>query len=295
MPTIAQIKGLINQRDSLITAIISLLEDRIDIAQRSLLDLVITGLVDGLDKEDDIIKNTAANRSRMLLMERIFNQFAKEKGLEVVAAVADGVNKILNFNAEYFSFVSEDVKLAPINDQVKSTVQDWLGLTSRNTVSKGGYLDSLVKDETAKQQIKELLLNATITQKGFYETRQNLKNLVTGTSDKVGLIQSRYSQVVYDQISRIDRTINKMYADKLKLSYFIYSGGLVKDSRPFCIKRNGKVFTTDEVTEFDPPAEGQSVPIGYDPFLQCGGYNCRHHLNPVLKTIAVALRPDLAE
>jgi hypothetical protein len=68
---------------------------------------------------------------------------------------------------------------------------------------------------------------------------------------------------------------------------WLYSGGLVKDSRPFCVARAGKIYTTAEVLAW--PRQEKYKWAGMIPgtnesniFAYAGGYRCRHILAPVL-------------
>ena len=68
---------------------------------------------------------------------------------------------------------------------------------------------------------------------------------------------------------------------------WLYLGGLVKDSRPFCVARAGKEFTTEEVLAW-PAEEGYQWDGMINPtdesniFTNLGGWACRHILSPVI-------------
>jgi len=68
---------------------------------------------------------------------------------------------------------------------------------------------------------------------------------------------------------------------------WLYSGGLVKDSRKFCRDRVGRIFTTAEVLAW-PKQEGyqwDGMIAGTNEsniFAYIGGWSCRHALAPVL-------------
>ncbi len=119
-------------------------------------------------------------------------------------------------------------------------------------------------------------------------------------------MQRLYEQS-YDDLNRADRVLQGMAADRLGLKAYIYQGGLIKSSRPFCVVRNGKCFADFEVAAFGTKADkfggytnkadglfsGKSEP--YEPLADAGGYNCRHGLHAVPNVVALRMRPDLAE
>lgn len=79
-----------------------------------------------------------------------------------------------------------------------------------------------------------------------------------------------------------ERGLSIKKATDLDLKYFIYEGGLIKTSRPFCVEKAGKIFTMQDLKSWD---NGQKLPV--IPYL--GGYNCRHHINWISDELAKSL------
>ena len=72
-------------------------------------------------------------------------------------------------------------------------------------------------------------------------------------------------------------TAQYIYARKHGYDKFLYVGGLVDDSRDFCIERAGHEFTYEQGKEWDDmwwKGKIEGIPF----FIQIGGYNCGHHL-----------------
>jgi hypothetical protein len=67
------------------------------------------------------------------------------------------------------------------------------------------------------------------------------------------------------------------YAKKFKYTKFRYEGGLIKDSRDFCIERDGNEFFIEQGKEWNELDWAGKMP-GVDFFVQVGGYFCRHWL-----------------
>jgi|ERR1044072_290120 hypothetical protein len=286
-----KVKKMASDRTALVNSLLGKMDKQVEAAQRDLLRVVLNDFLDGMEQDEaGNIKNTLANKRRFASFETIFARFAKDRGLSVVQSIAEGTNKLVNFNHKYFSPFATKVTLAPIQENVKETLNAWLGITTRGSVQPNGYLDALIKDATIKNQIKNLTLKAVISQAGYFDTKKALETFIQGDSEKVGALQKYYRNYAYDTFSVADRTAGKIYADKLRLNYAIYEGGIVEASREFCRKRNGKVFSREEIAEFDPQEARQP---GYDPFTDLGGYGCRHHLNWIPDAVAFALRPDL--
>lgn len=59
-----------------------------------------------------------------------------------------------------------------------------------------------------------------------------------------------------------------------------YVGGVIAESRPFCVAHNGDVMTESEIRNLWNSQTWQGKKPG-DPFVVRGGYNCRHSFVPV--------------
>ena len=88
------------------------------------------------------------------------------------------------------------------------------------------------------------------------------------------------SLIVQDSIMGFDGQFAKYRADEAGLTSFLYYGSLIKDSRDFCRKHAGKVYTTDEINQIWANDSAQGRDQG-SPFIVRGGYNCRHSWQPV--------------
>ena len=106
------------------------------------------------------------------------------------------------------------------------------------------------------------------------ELKQSYGSTVTGANLAV------YSgQIVQDALMGFDGQFAKFRADEVGLTSYIYYGTIIRDSRDFCVEHVNKVFTEEEARElWQQDWQGKS---GSDPFLDRGGYNCRHHWQPV--------------
>jgi hypothetical protein len=106
------------------------------------------------------------------------------------------------------------------------------------------------------------------------ELKQTYGSTVTGANLAV------YSgQIVQDALMGFDGQFAKYRADQIGLTSFIYYGSIIRDSRDFCVEHTNKIFTEEEARDlWQSEWQGKS---GSDPFLDRGGYNCRHHWQPV--------------
>ena len=121
--------------------------------------------------------------------------------------------------------------------------------------------------------------------------KQVYENTLTGTTfaasvasvkDLVGKDMARYaSQQVHDALTQFDRTINARIALESGATKFRYHGPDDEATREFCDKHVDKIYTIDEMNKiWQGEWAGKS---GSDPFVNAGGYNCRHRFRPVFE------------
>jgi len=106
------------------------------------------------------------------------------------------------------------------------------------------------------------------------ELKQTYGSTVTGANLSV-----YSSQIVQDALMGFDGQFAKFRADELGLTSYVYYGSIIRDSRDFCVEHANQIFTEEEARAlWQQDWQGKS---GSDPFLDRGGYNCRHHWQPV--------------
>lgn len=290
-PKPAEIKALAKQRTQLIDDIIERMEKQVGEAQGDLLRRIVDDFVEKLDQDENgAIKNTLANKRKIALLDKVYSQYVQETGVQVVKTIVDSVGKIMDFNGKYYGVFTTKAQLGQIMADTKSQVGDWLGITKRGGLVENGYLNRLLQDPTVRNTVRDSVFKSVVSQKGFFETKADLKTYIEGNPGQTGALKKYYRNFVFDTFSQVDRTQAKIFADKLGFKYAIYEGGLIETSREFCKERNGKVFTREEIEKFNPPV---AKPPNYNAFVDLGGYGCRHHLNWVPDAVAFALRPEL--
>ena len=107
-------------------------------------------------------------------------------------------------------------------------------------------------------------------------------------ADILGNNMRKYSsQIAHDSIMQFDGQFTKYKADQTGIKQFKYSGTRIDTTRDFCARHIGDVFTEEEARDLwaNSSWKGKS---GSDPFIDRGGYRCRHSFilyNPEWETI----------
>lgn len=190
---------------------------------------------------------------------------------------------------------------APLADFLRAR----LGVDAAGAVVPGGYLALLQGDTTVAKQVLTYAYRAQASGAGLNAYRDGLNSLILGGGAQAsGIVQGLYKSSG-DDFAQADRALQSIAAKELGLTAFLYQGGLIDSSRPFCVARNGRVFVDFEIAKFGTSADKYSgyynkseglfsgKPEPYNPMIDCGGYSCRHHWHAVSSITALRMRPDL--
>jgi hypothetical protein len=280
------------QRLAAITDLQAQLAGHIDTAQRELLRGLLARLED-----------TYADPSTLAA---ILAEYQATVALPLAVFYAQALLTLPLHTATYFAAL-DVAGYQALRAPLASFLERRLGVTAAGQPVAGGWLSTIVGDTTAQREVLAYAYQAQASGVGLEAYRVGLTDLVAGANNATqGLIGKLYREAA-DSFNQNDRQLQQLSAQRLGLSAYLYQGGLIATSRAFCKVRNGKVFLDWEVEAFGTKADayggytnkteglfsGKSLP--YDPFVDCGGWGCRHGLSAIPNLVAIRLRPELAE
>lgn len=153
-----------------------------------------------------------------------------------------------------------------------------------------------VNDQRVIDATYNSVTSAVYSNKSFRELAGELERLHTDTliPSKIpgqppkqlnGLLKRYNATYAATAFAAFDRKIQNIKSAQLGLEYFLYSGGLIKDSREWCVDHAGKVYSKEEIESWESipwtgKAEGRSI------WEFLGGWNCQHILSPVTEQMA---------
>jgi len=117
------------------------------------------------------------------------------------------------------------------------------------------------------------------------ELRLLIEGGTVGGTKRLGLLERYVKQVNTDALNQFTATYNTTISQDMGLSFYQYTGGLIKDSREFCVERAGKFFHKNEVDGWGLIPGWQGRIAGTNPsniYVNRGGWNCRHQIIGVL-------------
>ncbi len=261
--------------------------------QPSILDELLA-LVSNLETDGP---NLAATEANLLAIEAILVQLKQfisgSEYIESVRAFAGEFDTQTLINNTFFREAFENFETT---DTALNTVLN----NKRNTVRKL-IEDSL--DTPFYNPIRDTLIDAVSTGSSLRDTIASLRLDIVGGESKgsivLGKLERYTKQIATDAFADSDRAYTNLVSQELEAEFFLYSGGLIQDSRVFCVNRNGKFWHRNQIAGW---GEGKLVDSGRAKgkdlagtnwqgkrtntnestiFVFLGGFGCLHSAMPV--------------
>ena len=256
--------------------------------------LVLDWLAGRVEVDDNRrIKYTVRNFAALQGLRRVLDMFQRKYQKTVLGSVLEGAADIFGLNEEYFqTFTAPAENVFDIAR--RKTLLRWGYDVEKGELIAGGYFEALFSSADVSRRVAGLVNRAIAAKMPLADFQKAFRGVFVGRAGQ-GMLERHFETNSFDLFQRIDRTANLVYADRLGLNYAVYSGTLKDNSRPFCVERVNKVYSRAEIQGWEKLQFQGKPKIGYDPFTDCGGFNCRHHLSFVSDEIAAHLRPDIKE
>lgn len=227
-----------------------------------------------LDHEGYIIQSTA-NRKVLAQAEEVVNDYLPgNKFTKAVSETLGAIPKIDTLNNSYFSSISDSFKenrnfIKSLQNQTVSSIETNLLQDGLKVQVKNPIVDILNRNVNSGGQFK-----------GFLD---ELRTFITGNDQVEGRVLSYSRGYLKDALMQYSRTYQQAMTADLKLEFYLYSGGLIDTSRPFCQERAGKYFHHKEIESWASQewAGKYRGTTESSIFIYVGGYSCTHELIPV--------------
>ncbi len=269
------------------------LEKKLRQAEGSLLSRIITDIIPKLNVKDGALKSGVANMARANLIERVFDSLAKDETNAVLLEFAESLLAISGKDAQYYLAAGFDKAKVQAIAKDLTLIRSVIGIDEKGKLKPEGFLYRLGRTEQVRETLKQYVLTSIATRQSLNRFTAGLKELIKGNKETAGALTGYYQAYAYDTFSRVREVSNLHFADELKLENFVYTGGLIKSSRTFCIKKNGKVFSRKEAEKNwprDPDLIDKKHISSYRPLIDRGRYNCRHFLMHISDEMAAEMR-----
>lgn len=237
-------------------------------------------------RTDGSIRPGKANRDRLLRIKNELDSIVLNKNyLDDVSRFQSAFDKVEAINSEWyatqFSIIDRlgtlaDITLAAKDQAIQSMTTNALNAGLKQPVERviQGYLQG-----GSLQDLKNTFINNVLTivkeEKGEITTQQ------------LGYLESNVNRYVRDSLNQFSRGISDAVIQATDAEFIRYTGGLIRDSRDFCVDRvrgNGKFkgskgyYHINEVKSWAKQQwQGKHKDTTESNILRLlGGYNCRH-------------------
>ncbi len=175
---------------------------------------------------------------------------------------------------QYFSvaFAGEFEKSPELQIVLNNSIRQTLSLFDTDAVQA-------VFIEPLKAQLGAIITSGS----SMGEAIQNATDYIAGTPELDGRLVRYVKQTAYDGFAITDRQYTAAIAQQLKAEWYLYEGGVLKDSREFCVIRHGHYYHEKEIEKWanEQWAGKRAGTNASTIFVFAGGYNCKHSILPV--------------
>lgn len=217
-------------------------------------------------------------------LNKTWQTFQDKHYLPVINDFAKDLLSIVDIEATYFNAIGKPFDLDIAMEKTADLISKQIGIDLKSgALIEDSYLYRLAEGSQVKDDIANLVLQNVSAKASFKDLKAGLQTLVEGDTGTNGAMQQYLRTYAYDTFSNVQRAVDLNIADTYQFNSFIYSGDVIKTSRPFCVggdgfeNKVGQIFTRADLEEWagqDWAGKNPDVPVE----ISLGGYNCRHTL-----------------
>lgn len=228
---------------------------------------------------DGYIKQNAGNRQILRAAQKKFDTTINDSGYQsAVETHISVISKIDVLNESYFESISSAFK--PNRVFIKS-----LQTNAVETVNQYLLQDGLAAQ--VKLPLNEILSQNFNTGGSYSGMLNQLRTFIKGNDKLDGRLTSYSRGILRDALFQYSRAYQQSITVDLKLEWYLYSGGIIDKSRPFCIERSGKYWHQKEIESWADLnwAGKNNLTTKSSIFILAGGHNCAHSIIPVHESV----------
>lgn len=222
-------------------------------------------------------------------LNNLERQLYEKRALVFMDDIRINLENLSKLNENYMTVLTKQESYDPLIKRVLFNYMGWD--PDKDRFIPGGPFDSHARNLADIGFAKKEAIRAITTGVGWKRFEEDFAEELLGVDGKPGLIDKRVRQGIFDVYQDYDRTLITEMAKEDDVKHFLYQGGLMTTSRPFCIERNNKVYTHKEVESWR-NLDFQGKTKNYDPFVHAGGYNCRHSYDPISEELYEEFKAD---
>jgi hypothetical protein len=257
--------------------------------------LVIDWLAGKIETENGKIKYSASNLGKVAGIYALFDRFGSTYKKTLLGALLGKAGELFGLNSDYFGEVTGKPVTESVEDAARRlTLQRWGYNVTTKELIPGSYFEALFQNQGVARNVAGLVNRAIAGQMSLADFQKQFRKVFVGAPG-AGMLERNWKTNSFDLFMKIDRSANLVYADRLGLNYAIYSGTVKDNTRAWCRSHVNKVHSRTEIDAWKNQTWKGKITIGYDPYLDAGGFRCRHAWSFISDTVAKTLRPELKQ
>lgn len=229
---------------------------------------------------DGRVRLTIGNVRAVNGVSAVVARFAQERGRRLLTWLVRRLSDLFGLNRSYFrSFLEYP---ASRDERALRLLLLRLGYdTSTGRTAAGGFLERVFRLDGVAAQVARDIQQALAAKQTLAAFRQAFRARFLAA----GYVERWFNQFTRDMFHQFDAAAQTVMAEELGLDHFMYAGTLITTSRCFCERRVNRIYTREFAGRWNEQAWRGKIPNG-DFFLDRGGYNCRHHLSFITRSLA---------
>jgi hypothetical protein len=261
--------------DEFLEELLESTQKRLSLLESLLYNIVLDYFLDNLEVKDEKIKITQKNINAINKLDNV-NEGVLGRLTALGKYIINDIKKLVGLTGEQME--AYDARAVSVSEEVTKTI---LEHANKNI----GYNNNLSAIYAEIKQ-ESIALLSRYEGASLRELREMLRTKIV-EKKLVSKYFTRWTNDIYSQYQRA--AANEIRKD-LGFTWAIYQGGLIEASRQFCVERNNRVYSEDEIKSWQELDFKGKPQFGYDPIIDCGGYNCRHRLDWVSESFAKAYK-----
>lgn len=151
---------------------------------------------------------------------------------------------------------------------------------SMDVLKESAYAEYVAIGGAAQEKVIQSLYSSVMGGKDFSELVTDIEGILVGSVARNGRPLINYAKLyANDMIMNFHNDVTLKKGTDIGMDQFLYYGTLIASSRDFCKRRVGQTYTKKQIDSWKGPWKGKRG----DAWTYRGGWNCRHHWQPVRK------------
>lgn len=225
------------------------------------------------------VPNADINSYLGAMLRAIDEALQEGKWGEGIAAYLQDFNRIDQLNASIHAAGSQ-VQISALKTVLGDVKVNTVNAVTNNLVGLG-------LDQNVKQPLRQAMYKYLATGGKISDVREYIEVYLRGQNLTGGAFKRQAAVAARDGVMQYDGTINQIIEAEFDMNAYLYSGSIIKDSRPQCRKWIGykyipKSLVNAIVRPYNNGKTGLIAGTNSTNFaINRGGYNCRHSATPL--------------